>query len=343
MIHTRSSKNRRPAPGSATGPGRPTGLFVVWKAYQRRSELLAPLIGAQRLFIPHRFRSKYLRPIDYVIKFFVTTAKIARDRPRFVVLQSPPHYAALPALLTGVPYIIDAHNGVFQSGWRDYPLASYVMRKAKAILVHNEEILAEARRMLPDAQYYVIGDPIVQIRPAAPTPRNERQVLFICSFGEDEPISAIIDVIEALPDYRFVITADVRRLAPQHRRRLARCGNLELTGFLSTEDYHAVLCRSAAAVALTENEATQQSGACEALSSDTPLITSRSSLSESLFGEWAILVENEAPPIIRAIRSLSGQPLDLSRYRSAWNEEIDVGLRRLRLELQRGEAAVSAA
>lgn len=314
-------------------------LFVVWKGYQRRAEVLAPLLDADTLFLPHVFRSRYLRPVDYLLKLVTMTVRILRTKPDFVVVQAPPLFAALPALLTNVPYIIDAHNGVFQSFWGKLPLAPYLMHKAEGIIVHNAEVLALARGGYPTIMFYVISDPLQLIKLADRTARREQRFLFICSFDEDEPIDTIIQVIEALPEYEFVITADVKKLPREQRWRLQCCRNLHLTGYLSTQDYHALLCSSTAAIALTTQEATQQSGACEALSSDTPLIVSKTALSDALFGPWAVLVDNTPEAVIQAIRSLKCKPLDLSSYRARWNEEVMQGIRVLQQNL--GEARVS--
>ena len=260
-------------------------LFIVWKRYQRRVEVLAPLFGAEVKYIPHLFRKKYLRPLDYFYKLIVTVGHMLRDRPDYAIVQAPPHYAALPPILLNVPFILDGHNGIFQSYWHKMPLFNLVMKKAKTVVVHNEEFLKLFRDWYPEKSFFVVSDPLQYIE--APVERKPDQILFICSFDPDEPIDAIIGTIEQVPEYTFVITADPIKLTAAQRQRLEACPNLKLTGFLSTEEYHKTLCSSTAAIALTTMEATQQSGACEALSSNTPLIATRSTLSEYLFGSWA--------------------------------------------------------
>jgi hypothetical protein len=89
------------------------------------------------------------------------------------------------------------------------------------------------------------------------------------------------------------------------------------------------LCSSLAALVLTTSDATQPSGACEALSSDTQLVISRTSLTEKLFGEWAVLVDNDSEAIAQAIRSLSVQELDLAAYRQKWNMSVQQEITRL--------------
>ena len=307
-------------------------VFIVWKGYQRRVEVLAPLFNAEVKYIPHLFRHKVLRPIDYLYKFVVTLFFLLRKRPDYCIVQAPPHYAALPPLLLNIPFVLDGHNGIFQSYWHKLPLFSLIINKAKGVMVHNDEFLERFRGMYPQKPFYVVPDPVQYI--GSRLKRKLDQILFICSFDHDEPIEAIIETIRQVPKTTFVITADPVRLSSEHRARLEACNNVRLTGFLSIEEYHRMLCSSKAAIALTTMEATQQSGACEALSSNTPLIASRSRLSEKLFGKWATLVENDAESIVAAVQSLNKEPLNLEWERRRWNVQVALGVSQVKDKLK---------
>lgn len=307
-------------------------LFIVWKGYQRRAEVLGPLFDADIKFIPHLFRSKYLRPFDYFYKLIKTVGYMMKTKPDYAIVQAPPHYAALPPILLNVPFILDGHNGIFQSYWHKLPLFETMMKKASAVVVHNVEFLNLFRDDYPDKPFFVVADPLQYIE-APGTQRKDNQFMFICSFDQDEPIEAIIGTIEKSPDKNFVITADPKKLPAHQRQRLEACKNLKLTGFLSTKAYHETLCSSTAAIALTNMVATQQSGACEALSSNTPLIATRSSLSEMLFGDWATLVDNTAESIVAGINALAPQTLDLEAQRNAWNDAVIGGVNDVKSEV----------
>ncbi|BAZ46270.1 hypothetical protein NIES4102_33000 [Chondrocystis sp. NIES-4102] len=301
-----------------------SGLFLVWKKYQRRPEVLASLINSQLKFIPHLFQSKYLRPLDYLIKLAVSIRQIQTQKPKFVVAQCPPTYSALPALLTKTPYVIDAHNPLFQvEMWQKLPLSKTLISKAVAIIVHNAEMFQLVKKIYPSAKLFTICDPIEQIVPAQPIERQGKQILVIASFDPwDEPVELLIETMAQLSDYQFIVTADVNKLAPETAAQLRQLNNVKLTGFLATPDYHQVLCSSLAALVLTTSEATQPSGACEALSSNTQLIISKTSLTAKLFGEWAVLVDNTPASIVEAIRSLSLKSIDLEEYRHQWNKQV---------------------
>ena len=305
------------------------GLFLVWKNYQRRPEVLAPLINCRLKFIPHLFKSKYLRPLDYLIKLIASIKDILFQKPNFVVAQCPPTFSALPAWLTKTTYIIDAHNPLFQvKMWQTLPLTKTILQNALGIIVHNSEMYQMVSKMLPDARLFTICDPIVPIAPEQPQPRQAKQILVIASFDPwDEPVELLIDTMKELSEYNFIITADINKLAPETAASLQMLDNIELTGFLATAAYHQMLCSSLASLVLTTSNATQPSGACEALSSDTQLVISKTSLTEKMFGDWAVLVDNSVESIAGAVRGLSLSDLDLSQYRQKWNlavqQEID--------------------
>ena len=307
------------------------GLFIVWKKYQRRPEVLASLLNCELKFFPHLFRSKYLRPLDYLFKLVVNIKDILLKKPDFAIAQCPPTFSALPALITKTPYIIDAHNPLFQvKMWQTLPLSQTILSNAQCIIVHNIEMFQLVKGMYPQASLFTISDPIKAITPSIPQKRLSKQILVIASFDPwDEPVELLIDTMRRLTEYNFIVTADINKLDSTTASSLQDLNNVNLTGFLATRDYHQVLCSSLAALVLTASDATQPSGACEALSSNTQLIISRTSLTEKLFGEWAVLVENDSQSISQAIRSLSVQELDLAAYRDAWNMSVQQEITRL--------------
>ena len=315
-------------------PASEESLFVVWNGYQRRAEVLAPRLNARVVWLPNRWRSRYLRPLDYLRKL-VETYRVVRDyRPRFLVLQSPPPFGALAAMALRVPYVVDAHNASLQGFWAKVPLTRLIARRAVAVVAHNDEAKAIADARFPGSVVTVLRDPLdLELCAQRAAARDPNRVLIVCSFAADEPIALIHDLIAARSDLEFVITARVEKLAPTWRERFERLPNLRLPGFLPTARYNELLVTSGAAVVLTERSATQPSGACEALASDTPLVVSRTSLTESLFGGWAQLVEHDVVSIAAAIDRARGSRLDLSEERAAWTRAFETELEELRSRL----------
>jgi len=297
-------------------------LYLVWKGYQRRAEVLAPLLGADLVVLPHSFRSRALRPVDYFFKSVKTGMVLRRENPRLAFLQAPPHFAAWSCLRRGVPFVLDTHNAMWQSYWHRIPFSEKVVRSARAVIVHNDEIVEVVPPEFSHPNMFVVRDPICSI--SRQVKRESGKFLFICSFDHGEPVEVIADIISRGPEFRFVITADIKKAPREVQNRLRTSPNLELTGYLDVDAYHELLCSAEGVIVLEEQEAVQPSGACEALSSDTPLIVTRSRLTERLFGEWAHLVDNDADSIVRALGQVSQRTcsIDLSRYRRRWNAEV---------------------
>jgi hypothetical protein len=138
-------------------------LFIVWKKYQRRAEVLEPPLKSKVSFIPHIFRRKSLRLIDYFYKPLIDCYVGLKTRPGLIVFQAPPLYNAFNALVLEIPYVIDAHNPVFQNfggkiSWKKLPLSGFLIRNARAVIVHNHGILKLARKSYPDVTLFNIPD-----------------------------------------------------------------------------------------------------------------------------------------------------------------------------------------
>lgn len=308
-------------------------LFIVWKNYQRRAEVISPKLKSEVLFIPHLFRKKLFRPIDYVYKLLISLHVIFREKPAFIIAQSPPLYSALAASLLRTPYLIDAHNPVFQDVggkiiWGRLPLTDFLLKNALAIIVHNHGILKLAKQTYPSLTIFNIPDPIEEINSISGK-RLKNQVLVICSFDSDEPVDILLESIAELPTYNFIITADPLKLPQNLQVKLKSLPNIRSTGFLPTQEYHNLLCSSAMALVLTNRDLIQPSGACEALSANTQLIVSNTPLIKELFGEWATLVENTVPSIVNTIQKFQLKKLDLSNHRNTWNRMVHEEIKKL--------------
>lgn len=299
-------------------------LFVVWHGYQRRAEVLASRLGARVVWLPNRWRSSAMRPVDYVRKMGDTFRALDRHRPRLLLLQSPPPFGALAAMALDVPFVIDAHNASLQGYWSRVPLAELVARRAVAVVAHNQEASEIARERFPSATVTVLRDPLDEtLSRSGPTERDPRRVLLVCSFGADEPVELVHASIAARTDIEFVITGKLDRLAPEWRDRLRALPNLTLPGFLPTPDYNRLMLTCGAAVVFTNRLATQPSGACEALAAGTPLVVSKTTLTEALFGAWAHLVEHDVDQVSEALDRARFQRLDIKEYRRMWMEAFE--------------------
>ena len=308
--------------------------FIAWKSYQRRAEVLAPLLGCPGVrYFPHFFLSSALRPLDYLSELLQTLIYLVRSKPTIAILQAPPLIHAFAAILARNSYVVDIHNTLMQSFWRRVTLTGMFIRHAAALIAHNSEIASVIQAQFPAAKVVTIPDPVEVIGKEWHS-RDTREIVIICSFDRDEPISLFLDIIRAHSEFSFTITANIKRLPRRLRRAFEACTNLRLTGFLNRADYHSLLCSSKAAIVLCTLPSVQPCGGVEALASNTPLIVTKSSLTESLFGDWAILVGNNLESLTTAIRSLNDDRKDLRLYREQWNEGVRCGIAELKKVLE---------
>lgn len=306
-----------------SGTRRP--LFVVWTGYQRRAVVLAGRLGADLVALRHRFRGRWLRPIDYLEKALRTFLLVARRRPPFVVVQVPPPFATIPVRWAGARLVVDAHNAALEGRWARLPGARAQLRQATVCLAHNDVIVETARERFPEARWITVYDPVPDLADRS-IARDASTVLFIGSFGADEPVDLLLEVVARMPEKRFLVTADPARLPAATRAALSSLANVTMTGFLPEPEYHALLRSCGAALVLSTRAAVQPSGACEALAADTPLVVSETPLTRALFGGWAHTVRNEGEDVAAALADACGSELDLADERRIWSARVEAGL-----------------
>ncbi|MER7457602.1 hypothetical protein [Micromonospora sp. NPDC126480] len=313
-------------------------LFISWKRYQRRSDVLAEALGAEIVWRPHRASGKLLRPYDYFAHATEDLKLLRARRPPFVVVQAQPHLPALAPNLARVPYVVDAHNGQFQSWWRKVPGTEAILRGARLVLTHTREADEIAHDVFPGLRTLVVHDPLREIPPAPP----RDWVFVVATAAPDEPMEVLFDAIEALPEVTFATTAPLHRLSAPLRERAERLPNLTTFGFLDLPDYEATVAAARAVVVLTTREATQPSGACEALSAGRPLVLSHTRTTEALFGSFATLVDNRADTLAAGVRKAleedAGMAGRLAAARRAWLDRTEVELAALRSHMSAGAA-----
>jgi glycosyltransferase involved in cell wall biosynthesis len=125
--------------------------------------------------------------------------------------------------------------------------------------------------------------------------RSRQYVLFPASGEADEPIDAVAEAAAVLAgEVDIVVTG----------RQPARVagGALQLTGFVSREEYRDLLVGAALVLALTTREATNQRAACEALQSGRPLVCSSTRMLRETYDGAAVFTAPDRDALVAAIR-----------------------------------------
>ena len=124
--------------------------------------------------------------------------------------------------------------------------------------------------------------------------------MFPASYGEDEPLDAVLDACRQLPnDVHVYVTGNYGKHDPGLPGRAP--DNVTFTGFLSEQDYVNLLFSADAVLALTTAESCMLCACYEALAAGKALITSDTSALREYF-DRAIFVRNTPESIARGIR-----------------------------------------
>jgi len=296
-------------------------LFLVWgpPSHGPRSRVFA-----RELQIPIRFvtwtrrRGLLVAPFKYAVQGAKTARLLWAARPRVVLVQSPPTFAAMAAWLyaaiTRTHFVVDAHSAAMMSPYWTRPRWLYrrMARRALATVVTNEQFARRVRGM---------GGRAIVI-PDIPTtfPTGERypvegafNVMVVSSFAPDEPLSEIVAAARDLREISFHVTGDPNRDGAEVPPDLPP--NVRLTGFLPDATYHALMSSCQAVLCLTTRNHTMQRGACEALWTGRPIVTSDWPLLREYFSAAAVHVDNTAGGIREGVR-------EVLRDHARYQEEI---------------------
>lgn len=287
-------------------PERPDIAFVAWVREDSRSRSLAIAAGGEhRTFYDLRIHSRPLVPLRYALSAARTVGYLLHRRPRAVVIQSPPVPAAAIvwawARLTGARIVLDTHPASFDRSWVHglmRPLLAWLTPRVAGCIVTTPGLGEQVTRWG--------GRPLVVHE--APMPWSERirvrggsgsaTVLFVCTFAPDEPLDAVLDSARRLPDVRFQVTGDLRRLPPDTRR--AAPTNIEWVGYLGPEDYVAALEHADVVISLSLRRDSVQRSAHEAVDALRPLVLSDARHMRDLF-PYAVFVSNDGPSIAAGV------------------------------------------
>jgi glycosyltransferase involved in cell wall biosynthesis len=294
-------------------------LFIVWTPSSRgsRSRALAGQLGIDVHYVSATARSGVVAAmLKYPVQALMTSALLLRERPRVVLVQSPPSIApllvAVYAAITGARFVVDAHSDAMLSPLWTRPrlLYRHLARRALATIVTNGHfadtirswggralVLPDIPTSFPDGSFGVHGD---------------FNVAVVNTFASDEPLDAILAAADDLEGVTFYVTGDTSHAPATVTSDVPR--NVEFTGFLPEDRYYGLLRSSHAVMCLTTRDHTMQRGACEALSLGKPIITSDWPVLNDYFSMGTVHVDNTVAGIRAGVLQMRR---GLDRYKEA--------------------------
>lgn len=281
----------------------PKRLWITWEV-QRRNRTMSKMLGASLheliLDVPAWRR--------YPVLIVRTIGLICRTKPEIIFSQNPSLVLAglsvLMGKLLGCPVIIDAHNaGLYPLEGRYTlltKLATFINRHASMVIVSNDQLKQSVE--ISGGTAFSIPDPIPEIPcyKKAELPEDKFNIVFVCSWSDDEPYEEVLRAAIAVDHpVRIYLTGNSRGRHLKYSAELTE--NTVLTGFLSNEDYDALICNCDAMMVLTKREDCLVCGAYEGVAVEKPLILSATNSLRSYFNKGCVYTNNTQHGIMLAI------------------------------------------
>ena len=289
-------------------------IWITWED-QRRNRELSRAMGVELFELPEIDGIKN-RLVKYAAGIQKTVSLYGRRRPRLVFCQNPSLILVLFTILLrriyGYRVIVDAHNaGLFpaQDRWRLLKAASrFVLRSADLTIVTNDALKEHVERN--EGKGFVLQDKIPELTAGNKVNlRGKKNLLFICSYADDEPYSSVFKAAERIKKDVFIyVTGNYKKrgLDPSKMPE-----NVILTGFLQEEQYVAMLYSIDATIDLTTRENCLVCGAYESIAAGKPMVLSNTRALKEYFSLGAVFTDNTIEDMERAMHEVLVRNQDL--------------------------------
>jgi exopolysaccharide biosynthesis WecB/TagA/CpsF family protein len=281
--------------------------FIAWTPVGERAREIAAALGGEAfvVYLP-RLDRRSLAPLRYVISAVRTTAFLLRRRPEVVITTNPPIIPGLLAWLygtvSGATVILDDHPAAFgaqndEVSRRLQRAHQWLAARVAACLVTSPHWVRELDRVGATGLVFHEATPAWELAPARQLTGRPR-VLFVGTFGGDEPIEAVIGAASLRPGLDLRVTGRLSR-CPKPVRRHAP-SNVQFIGFLPHDAYLRELEAADVVVTLSTEPTSVMRAAYEAVYAARPLVLSDWPALRKLF-PTAVHTENTAAAVAGAL------------------------------------------
>ncbi len=319
--------------------------FVAWTPIAGRSAEIAAALGGEAYCVfDRRLTRRWLVPLRYLVSALATTRYLWRRRPRALIVTNPPLLAGFVvwayAALARVPVVLDSHPGAFGAqgdrvSSRLQPAHRWLAGRVTATMVTDPYWVDILAAWGADGLVVHEAPPLWSISPPR-APSERPVVLFVGTFGGDEPVDAILGAARNCPELDIWVTGDRRRAAPGSLDNLAP--NVTLVGFLGPDDYARAVDEADVVVTLSTEPTSVMRAAYEAVYAGRALVVSDWPGLKELF-PYAVPVANDPVAVARGLRVAVEDHAALRRdipaarrlQEARWKEQLDALRSRLGL------------
>lgn len=289
--------------------------FITWYPNCRRSDTIASRLDGKSFLIHYlQFKQPLLAGPKYFAQALSTLRTLIKEKPDIVLVASPPVFAVavvwLYCLFTKSRYIIDAHTGMFDDPRWTWllPLTRYLSKRAVCTIVTNRFLQEEVHAWGADA--IIIGDvPVIFPETDKKDLGYGKHVVVVNTFSQDEPLNDILEAARRIPSVTFHITGNLKH--SRHNELVSPPDNVRYTGWVTDEEYAALLRAADVVMCLTTSDHTMQRGGYEAMALGKPLVTSDWTVLRETFSAGTVYTNNTVENISSSVQSALDKQADL--------------------------------
>lgn len=298
-------------------------IYISWAPHCSRSDNTIRELDGESVKIYYLFfGSNYFSVLfKYLFQTINTFLVLLEKRPDVIFIMNPPIFTCIPIWLyckvfRKRGYITDSHTAAFSmKKWQLlFPLQKFFFRRAITNIVTNLTHSKLIEKM--GANVTVVGDVPIKFKVFKPYKKMKTgfNITFVNIFSHTEPVDVVIETARQLGDINFYITGSLKNA---DKKFLNDCSaNVIFTDFICDEEYGWLLQNSDIVMTLVNIDNTMQRGAYEAMSVETPVITTDWSILRKTFYKGTVFVTNDVDSIIQGIVHMKGN------YRR-YNKEIE--------------------
>lgn len=281
-----------------------TAIWLTWEKQVRNRSLAEALnIPLCEIDISGPRINRYFKSIK------ATWNAFKQHKPDVVCHQNPSIVLAIVVLFFKLFFkykvVVDCHNAAvhpFEGRSKFFTfLAKVLAKSADLVIVHNQSVAKTVD--IWGVNYVILPDPLPTAQKIDEELAKYKQpyALYICSWSDDEPYEEVIKAGQQLLSNNSNITIYITGKPSETLLYRTLPSNIELTGFLSYEDYLSLLINAKVVMALTLRDNSLNCGGYESLTYEKPCILSKSPVLEDFFGEPFIFTKNSALSIAASI------------------------------------------
>lgn len=299
-----------------------SAVWLTWER-QRRNASMARVLGVRycELITNKKGGFRYLSLISR------TLVLLFKNRPQTIFYQNPSIVLSLVVVLykictiKKVIIVGDYHNaGVYPP--KGESLTPFLVGNSDLVLVSNDNLVEIVSAMGGVGVAY--PDPLPNIEAVSYSDvLSENNVLFVCSWAEDEPINEVLEAAKGLPDVDILISGRVNFDRYPNARN--KTDNVKLLGFLPEQEFDSLLSEVDVVMDLTTRDDCMVCGAYEAVSVGRPLILSDNPVSTSYFDKGVLFTDNSSEDItIQIKKALEGNnnlKMDIEKLKNSLKDK----------------------